>query len=169
MSALLRSTKLTQEKYQRVFGAKAAEKRWAPSRAIGKDPHSHHAAARTVSGIGSGLFALLRNSMVEDHILIADIFEIVNLILAGPIGLVPGLAGLIGVFDRRAVMYMLASTSAVHRGPEIIEHVAVETDPLAGSEPNDPHPHALAFREESRADAAVVVKALAVDFSSDRT
>jgi hypothetical protein len=104
----------------------------------------------------------------EDHLLIADIFEIMNLVLAGPIGLVPGLAGLIGIFDRRTVMYMLASTSAVHRGPEIIEHVAVETDPLAGSEPNDPHPHALAFREESRADAAVVVQALAVEFCSDR-
>jgi len=104
----------------------------------------------------------------EDHLLVADIFEIMNLVLAGPVGLVPGLAGLIGVFDRRTVVYVLATASAVHRGPEIIEHVAVETDPLAGSEPNDPHPHALVFREESRADAAVVVKPLAVEFCSDR-
>jgi hypothetical protein len=75
MSALLRSTKLAQEKYQRVFGAKAAEKRWAPPRAIGIEPHSHYAAARTVSGIGSDLFALLRNSMVMKIISLSPIFS----------------------------------------------------------------------------------------------
>ena len=45
-----------------------------------------YAAARAVSGITSGVLALLRNSMRhEDHLLVADIFQVVDLELAGPV------------------------------------------------------------------------------------
>ncbi len=54
-----------------------------------------------------------------------------DLELARPVPLMPGLAGLIGLFDGAAVMDMLTATPAGHRGPKIIEHMAVKTDPLA--------------------------------------
>src|SRR5262249_57143798 len=45
----------------------------------------------------------------EDHLLVAEILEIVDLELAGPISLVPRLAGRVGGLDRSAVMHVLAS------------------------------------------------------------
>ena len=52
-------------------------------------------------------------------------------------------------------MQVLAAAAAVHRGPEIVQHVAMEADPLAGREPDDPDPRALGLRQQRRADAAV--------------
>src|SRR5262249_56396814 len=75
----------------------------------------------------------------------------------------PRLAWLVGVFDRRAVHQMLAAASARYRGPEIVEHVAVEAEALAGLEADGPHPHAVAFRDELAAHAAVVVLRLALE------
>src|SRR5262249_20123377 len=46
---------------------------------------------------------------------------------------------------------------------EIVEHMAVEAEALAGLEPDRPHPHAVAFRDELAADAAVVVLRLALE------
>src|SRR5262249_42377390 len=52
---------------------------------------------------------------------------------------------------------------ARHRGPEIVEHVAVEAEALAGLEADGPHPHAVAFRHELAADARVVALRLALE------
>ncbi len=88
---------------------------------------------RTPSGIGSGLLALSRNSMVLKIISsVAEVFEVVDLVLAGPVGFVARLARRVGVFDRGAVHQMLTAAPAIDRGPEIVEHVAMEADPLAG-------------------------------------
>ena len=92
---------------------------------------------------------------VEDHVLVAEVFEIVDLVFARPVGLVPGLARLVGVFDGGAVHQVLAAAAAVHRGPEIVQHVAVEADPLARLEPDDPDPHLVGFGQQLGADAAV--------------
>src|SRR5580658_590378 len=48
----------------------------------------------------------------EDHLLVAEIFQVVDLILAGAVGFVAGLAGPVGVFDGGAVVDMLAAASA---------------------------------------------------------
>src|SRR5262249_31652114 len=45
----------------------------------------------------------------EDNVLVADIFKVVHLELAGPVGLVASLARLVGVFHGGAVMHMLAA------------------------------------------------------------
>ena len=44
----------------------------------------------------------------EDHLAIAQIFQIVNFEFALAVALVPCLAGLVGVFDRRAILHMHA-------------------------------------------------------------
>jgi len=80
--------------------------------------------------------ALLRNSMVMKPFPVAEIFQVVDLVLAGFVGLVAGFARLIGVFDGGAVMDVLAAAAPGHRGPEVIEHVAMKADPLARSEPD---------------------------------
>src|SRR5271166_5845211 len=82
----------------------------------------------------------------EDHLLVAEIFQVMDLELARSIGLVPGLARLIGIFDGGAVMDMLTAAAAADRGPEIIEHMAMKADPLAGREADDPDPYPLTFR-----------------------
>src|ERR1700691_2462881 len=56
----------------------------------------------------------------ENHLLVAQVLEVVHLELAKAIGLVAGLAGRVAIFDGGAVMDMLASTAAGDRGPEII-------------------------------------------------
>src|SRR5262249_2889623 len=47
----------------------------------------------------------------EDHLLVAEIFEIVDLEFAGPVGLVPRVAGCGGVFGGGAGMDLLASAA----------------------------------------------------------
>ena len=72
----------------------------------------------------------------EDHFLVAEIFQVVDLVPAGAIGFMAGLARLVGLFDSGAIMDVLAAAPAGHRGPEIIKHMPVEPDSLAGSEPD---------------------------------
>src|SRR3954466_6697844 len=69
--------------------------------------------------------AVLELNRHENQFLVAQIFEVVHLELAGAVALVPGLAGSVGIFDGAAVVDMLAATSAADRSPEIIQHVAV--------------------------------------------
>src|SRR6185295_14810804 len=97
----------------------------------------------------------------------AEIFQVVHLELTRPIGLVPRLAGLIGVFDRSAVMHVLAAATTRDRGPEIIQNVAMETDALAGRKRDHPYPHTLALRDQRAADARVGVLGLALEFRLD--
>src|ERR1700738_4139129 len=66
----------------------------------------------------------------EHHLLVAEILQVVDLVLPRSIGFVAGFARRVGIFDRRAVMHVLASASAAHRGPEIVEHMTVKADAL---------------------------------------
>src|SRR5579883_175628 len=93
----------------------------------------------------------------EDHFLVTKVFEIVDLVLPEAIALVPGFARLVGVFDRGAVLEVLAPTSAGYGGPEVIQHVAMKPQPLAGSKPDDPHPDTFVLRQQGRPHAAVMV------------
>ena len=81
----------------------------------------------------------------------------------GAVGLVPRLAGKIAVFDGGAVHQMLAAAAAVHRGPEIVQHMAVEADPLARRKPDDPDADLVGLRQQLAADAAVVLAAFALE------
>src|ERR1700683_5243707 len=82
----------------------------------------------------------------EDHFLVAEIFQIVNFELSEPVGLMASLAGLVGVFNGRTILQVLPPAPARHRRPEIIEHVAMEPDALAGGKTDDPDPDAIALR-----------------------
>ena len=62
---------------------------------------------------------------------------------------------------------MLAAAAAVHRGPEIVQHMAMEADPLAGLEPDDPDADLVGLRQQLGADAAVVLAAFALEFGLD--
>ena len=70
---------------------------------------------------------------VEDHVLAAEVLEIVDLVLAKPVGFVARLAGIVAVLDGRAVHQMLPAAAAVHRGPEIVQDMAVEAAHPAGA------------------------------------
>src|SRR6266516_7881639 len=98
---------------------------------------------------------------------VADVHEIVHLELAFPITFMPGLAGLICMLDRRAVLQVLPPAPTGDRRPEIIEHVAVESDPFAGLEADRPHADAVALRHSLGADAAVRMMALLVAFLAE--
>ena len=53
-----------------------------------------------------------------------------------------GLAWLVRVLDRRAIEEVLAVAPAGDAGPEIIDHVAMETEPLAWRQADRPYPDA---------------------------
>jgi len=99
----------------------------------------------------------------EDHVLVAQVFQIVDFELARSIGLVPRLTGCIGVLDGRAVMHVLASAAARHRRPEIVEHVTVEADPFTRLEADGPDPDAIGLGYQSVADAGVRIVLLALE------
>src|SRR5262249_38439575 len=103
----------------------------------------------------------------EDHLLVAEILEIVHLEFARTVGLVPRLAGRVGVFDGSAVMHVLASTAARHGGPEIVGHVAGETGAPARLGAGGPHPDAIAFRYQRVTDAWVGIILLPLEFRGD--
>ena len=115
-------------------------------------PHQRITPRRApVSGSASGLLALSRNSMVMKTISLSPRFSrSCTLNSPRPISLVAGLAGLVGVFDRGAVVDCWRPRAAGHRSPEIVEHVAVKADALAGREPDDPDPHAFALGQQRR-------------------
>ena len=58
---------------------------------------------------------------------------------------------------------MLAAAAAVHRCPEIVQHVAVKADPLARREPDDPDADLVGLRQKLTADATVVLPAFALE------
>src|SRR5581483_9192013 len=103
----------------------------------------------------------------ENHFLVFEVVQVVHLVLALGVALVAGLAGLVGHFDGRAVVHVLAGAAAADAGPEIIEHVAVEADALVGSEPDDPDARALVLRQQRGADARVGVLGLALELGGD--
>src|SRR5262252_11216289 len=78
-----------------------------------------------------------------------------HLEFAGPIILVAGFAGRVCVFDGRAVHQVLAATARRDGGPEVVEHVPMEAEPLSGLEPDGPYPDFVRFRDELAAHATV--------------
>src|SRR5262245_45441586 len=90
-----------------------------------------------------------------------------HLELPRPIGLVPGLARSVGVFDRGAVMHVLATAPAADRCPEIIEHVAVKSDALARFEADHPDANALVLGEQPVAVARIRIALLPFELGSD--
>src|SRR5579885_3216289 len=84
-----------------------------------------------------------------------------HLELAGPIALMAGLAGRVGVFDRRAVHQMLAAAARRDGGPEIVEHVSMEAEPLSGLEPDRPYADLVGFRDQLAPDASIGALGLA--------
>src|SRR5262249_31823385 len=103
----------------------------------------------------------------EHHLFVAEIFQIMHLELPRPIALVPGLARSVGVFDRGAVTQVLAAAPAADRRPEIIEHMAVKSNPLAPFEADHPDANALVLGEEPIADARIGIALLPFELGSD--
>src|SRR6266446_4791249 len=103
----------------------------------------------------------------EDHLFVAEIFEIVHLELAAAISFVPGFAGGVGILDGGPVVYVLASAAAGHCGPEIIEHVTVESNALTGLEADGPHAYAIALRHQRVADAGIGIVLLPLELCKD--
>src|SRR6516165_335855 len=103
----------------------------------------------------------------ENHLLVAEVFQIVDLELPGPIGFVASLAGRVGIFDRRAVVHVLAPAAAAHCSPEVVEHVAMETDALARLQADHPDARAIALRQQHAADAWVGRVLLPLEFRGD--
>ena len=103
----------------------------------------------------------------EDQLAVADVLEIVHLGVAGRMGLVPGLAGRIGVLDRAAVVHMGAGAPGGQHRPEIVEHVAVEAQPLARLEPDVPDPYPVALGDQPLTDATVGARPLALELGGD--
>src|SRR6266540_2132329 len=62
---------------------------------------------------------------------------------------------------------MLATPARRHRGPEVIEHVAVESDPLARLQPDDPHPDALVLGKQLSSDTGIGIACLALELRPD--
>src|SRR5215510_9017879 len=91
----------------------------------------------------------------EVQLVRSDVLQVVDLEVPRGVAFMPGLAGRIGVLDDGAVIEMRACFAAGRARPEVIEHVAMEAETLAGGEPDVPNPHALALRQEPLADAAV--------------
>src|SRR5262249_31967643 len=104
----------------------------------------------------------------KDQLGVADVLEIMHFELAWTVSLVTGLAGLIGVFDGRAVHQMLASPPAGYRCPEIVEDVAMEAEALARLQADRPDPEPLILRYQLVANAAIRAFALARKFIFQR-
>src|SRR5262249_35204200 len=103
----------------------------------------------------------------EDHLVIADIFQIVNCEFALAYPAVPCLVGLVGPFDRRAILSMRASAAARNRGPKVIQHVTMEAKALARGKPDDPYAGALILRQQRGANARIRIPTLALELGSD--
>ena len=100
----------------------------------------------------------------EQQVALTDIFEIVHLEVAARVGLVPRLASRIAVLYRRAILQVLTAATRCQHRPEIVEHVPVETQPLAGPQADGPDPHPGALRQQLTADAPVRVVPLLGQF-----
>src|SRR5262249_37485975 len=67
----------------------------------------------------------------EVEIARADVLEVVYLVVAFLVGLVPRLAGLVAVLDRGAVVEVGARPAVGRDRPEIVEHVTVKAETFA--------------------------------------
>jgi hypothetical protein len=76
-----------------------------------------------------------------------------------------GLARLVGIFDRAAVVDVLTAAPAGHGRPEIVEHVPMKADPLSRGQPDYPYAHAFALRQKRRSDATIVVLPFTLEIS----
>src|SRR5262245_10558935 len=103
----------------------------------------------------------------ENHFLVAAVLQVVHLELALAVALVACLTRLVGVFNGGAVVHVLEGATARNRGPEIVEHVAVEANALAGREPDDPYTRPLVLGQQGGTDARVRILALALELGSD--
>src|SRR5205807_7953642 len=99
--------------------------------------------------------------------LVAEIFKVVDLALAGGISLMAGLTRRIGVFDRGAIVHVLAAAAAAHASPKIIEDVAVEANAFARIEPDHPYANAIALRNQLAADAWIGILLLPFELSHE--
>ena len=118
------------------------------------------------SGTGSGLLAepSINSTVMKIMSWSPRFSRSCTLNSPGRVGLVARLARIIAVLDRGAVHQVLAAAAAVHRGPEIVQHVAMEADALAGLEPDRPHAHLVGLGQQLGADAAVRLLGLAREF-----
>src|SRR4051794_1887523 len=66
----------------------------------------------------------------KDHLGIPYVFKVVDHELSGGIGMVTGVAGLVNRLRDAAIGKMGASPAGGHRGPEIVEHMSMEAEPL---------------------------------------
>ena len=87
-----------------------------------------------------------------------------DLVFACAVGLVASLAGKIAVLHGGAVHQVLAAAAAIHRGPEIIQHMAVKADPFARRQPDDPDADLVGLRQQLTADTTVVLTAFVLEF-----
>src|SRR5215211_82590 len=62
---------------------------------------------------------------------------------------------------------MLAATARGQRGPEVIEHMAVEADPLTRLQPDDPHPHSLVVGKQLSSHTRIGIACLALELRPD--
>src|SRR5262249_10028127 len=67
----------------------------------------------------------------------------------------------------RAIMHVLTTASPRHRGPEIIEHVPVETDALARRKTDNPDARTLVFRQQRGANTRVGILALTLELGGN--
>src|SRR5665213_1020619 len=103
----------------------------------------------------------------EHDFMVAKICQIVHFELAGSVGLVAGFARLIGEFDDSAIMDILTGAAPANAGPEIIQHMAMKSDALAGGEPDDPDSGALGFRQQGVADTRIWILGLARELGDE--
>src|SRR5689334_13680669 len=83
----------------------------------------------------------------KDHLFVAKVLKVMDLELTRSVSFMAGLARLVRIFDGAAVVDVLATAPAGHRCPKIIEHMAVEADPLTRRQPDDPYAHPVALRK----------------------
>ena len=128
------------------------------------------AFSRTVSGTGSGLLALpsIDSTVMKIMSWSPRFSRSCTLNSPAPYVLVARLARIVGVLDRGAVHQVLAPAPAVHRGPEIVQHVAMEADALAGLQPDRPHAQLLGLGQKLGTDAAVRLLGLARELGFQR-
>ena len=82
----------------------------------------------------------------EYQIGIANVFQVMYLVFARFVGLVACFTGAIRIFSGLTVVEVLSASAGSRRRPEIIEHMAVEADPLPWPEMDPPDPHLVRFR-----------------------
>src|SRR5262249_43345060 len=106
----------------------------------------------------------------EHHVAVADILQIMHLEFAGPIRLMAGAAAGVAVFSRPAARHVAPPPAHARRGadnqmlprgarrdggPEIVEHVSMEAEPLSGLEADRPYPDLVGLRNQLAPHASI--------------